>query len=282
MTRWHEDDLAGRILPEGWDGESGDILCKDGNVWRVLCIQAECQTDSDPLGRKRGEMLWPEWFTPKHWAQFRPNARTWGSLCQQLPKPKDGNLFNPDKIEIVDALPAGRIKWVRGWDLAATAGGGDYTAGPLLGVHQDSGRPIIADMVRGQWGPGERDNVIRNTAVSDGRTVKQDLPQDPGAAGNAVIEYLVKKLKGYSVVWGPESGDKEQRAEPLAAEVNVGNVMMLRADWNRKLLDEMRAFPNGTNDDQVDGLSRAYARLVPLPGKMSINKTLLNKVRQRQ
>lgn len=282
QTRWHEDDLSGRILPEGWDGESGDILCKDGNVWRVLCIQAECQTDSDPLGRKRGEMLWPEWFTAKHWAQFRPNARTWGSLCQQLPKPKDGNLFNPDKIEIIEALPAGRIKWVRGWDLAATENGGAYTVGALLGIHQESGRPVIADIVRAQYAPGKRDDFIKNTAVADGRTIKQDLPDDPGAAGTAVIEYLVKKMKGLSVVWGPESGDKEQRAEPLAAEVNIGNVMMVRGDWNKALKDEMRAFPNGTYKDQVDALSRAYTRLVPLPGKMSINKTLLNKVRQQR
>lgn len=282
QTRWHESDLSGRILPEGWDGESGDILCKDGNVWRVLCIQAQCDTDSDPLGREVGEMLWPEWFTEKHWAQFRPNARTWGSLCQQLPKPKSGNMFNPDKVRIIEALPAGRIKWVRGWDLAATENGGDYTAAPLVGVHQESGRIVIADMVRGQWGPGNRDEQIKNTAVMDGRGIKQDFPQDPGAAGNAVIEYIVKKLKGYPVVWSSESGDKETRATPIAAEVNIGNVDMVRGDWNRPFLEEMRSFPTGRHDDQVDGLSRAYTRLVPLPGKMSINKTLLNRVRSKQ
>jgi hypothetical protein len=52
-TRWHEDDVSGRILPANWAGESGDILCRDGNVWRVLCLQAECQTQTDPLGRHR-------------------------------------------------------------------------------------------------------------------------------------------------------------------------------------------------------------------------------------
>jgi predicted phage terminase large subunit-like protein len=282
MTRWHEDDLAGRILPDGWDGESGDIPCKDGNVWRVLCIQAQCENDSDPLGRERGEMLWPEWFTEKHWAQFRPNARTWGSLCQQLPKPKAGNLFKPDKIEIIEALPAGRIKWVRGWDLAATENGGAYTVGAMLGIHQESQRPVIAGIERAQKGPGNRDEWIKGIVVGDGRLIKQDFPQDPGAAGNAVIEYIVKKLKGYPVVWGPESGDKEQRAEPFAAEVNVGNVMMVRGDWNKVLTDEMRAFPNGTYKDQVDALSRAYTRLVPLPGKMTVSKTLLDKVRARR
>lgn len=280
MTRWHEDDLAGRILPSDWNGESGDILCKDGNVWRVLCLQAECDTDTDPLGRKRGEMMWPEWFTEKHWNQFRGEARTWGALFQQLPKPKDGLMFNPDKIEIVETLPAGRITWVRGWDLAATEGGGAYTVGGLLGIHQPSGRPIIAHIERFQHAPGKRDDRIKNTTVGDGRMVKQDLPDDPGAGGTAVVEYLVKKLKGFSVVWGPESGKKEQRAEPLASEVNIGNVMMLRGDWNKPLKDEMRSFPNGTYKDQVDALSRAYSRLVPLPGRMTINKNLLNRVKR--
>lgn len=151
QTRWHEDDLSGRILPEGWNGESGDILCKDGNVWRVLCLQAECQTDTDPLGRARGEMLWKEWFTAKHWAQFRSNNRTWGSLCQQLPRPADGNMFKPDMLQVVDAIPAGRITMVRGWDAAATEGGGDYTAGPKIGRLAD-GRFIVLDVVRGRWG----------------------------------------------------------------------------------------------------------------------------------
>ena len=279
-TRWHEDDLSGRILPEDWNGESGDIMGRDGNVWRVLCLQAECDTDTDPLGRARGEMLWPEWFTPQHWAQFRGEVRTWGALFQQIPKPKDGLMFKPDKIEIVETLPAGRITWVRGWDLAATEGGGAYTVGGLLGIHQPTGRPIIADIARFQKAPGSRDEHIRNVAVMDGRLIKQDIPDDPGAGGTAQTEYLVKKLKGCSVVWGPESGDKETRAIPLASEVNIGNVMMMRGEWNRAVLEEMRAFPNGTYKDIVDALSRAYARLVPLPGRMSINKQLLQRVRK--
>lgn len=278
QTRWHEADLAGCILPEGWDGESGDILCKDGNVWRVLCLQAECETDSDPLCRKRGEMLWPEWFTEKHWAQFRSNGRTWGSLCQQLPKPRDGNLFIPDRINIIETLPAGYINWVRGWDLAATEGGGAYTVGGLLGLHRESGRLVIGGIARGQLGPHNRDTLIKNTTVADGRRVRQDFPQDPGAAGLTQIDAIVKKLKGYPVVWGLESGDKETRAAPFASEVNIGNVDMIRADWNRPLKDEMRGFPSSTYKDQVDALSRAYARLLGFAGRMQINKTVLQRV----
>lgn len=281
QTRWHEDDLSGRILPDDWNGESGDIECKDGNTWRVLCLQAECATDTDPLGRKRGDMFWPEWFTEKHWAQFRSNSRTWGALCQQLPRPADGNMFKPDKIEIIDALPAGYIKWVRGWDLAATEGGGKYTAGVRLGVHRESGKLVIhPHIVHGQWGPGNRDEHMRLCAVEDGRTVTQDIPDDPGAGGTAQTEYIVKKLRGYPVVFGPESGDKGTRAMPVAAEVNVGNVMMVRNDLVRTFKEELRSFPNGTYTDLGDALSRAYARLFPTEGKITINKQLVNRLRR--
>lgn len=97
-TRWDEDDLSGRILPENWSGESGTIRCRDGFDWEVLCIQARCESASDPLGREIGEYLWPEWFDPKHWEQFESNPRTWESLFQQRPRPLDGVLFNQDDL----------------------------------------------------------------------------------------------------------------------------------------------------------------------------------------
>jgi predicted phage terminase large subunit-like protein len=73
---------------------------------------------------------------------------------------------------------------------------------------------------------------------------------------------LTRKLAGFRVSSSPESGDKITRAEPFASQVNVGNVLMLRGEWNGPLLDELRAFPNGRHDDQVDGLSRAFAELL--------------------
>ena len=88
------------------------------------------------------------------------------------------------------------------------------------------------------------------------------------------MAYLTKMLSGFRVRCSPESGDKITRAEPFAAQVNVGNVLMLRGSWNNALIDELRVFPNGTYDDQVDGLSRAYMELI---GKsiMAISPTVL-------
>ncbi|MGZ3324426.1 MAG: phage terminase large subunit [Xanthobacteraceae bacterium] len=260
QTRWHEDDLAGRILPTGWNGESGRILCKDGNEWEVLCLQARCEVDNDPLGRSRGEYLWPEWFDRKHWAQFEQNARTWAALYQQRPTPLDGDLFKPEKLRVIDALPAGNIEWVRGWDLASTTDG-DYTAGVKLGRLPDDSF-VIADVVRLRVGPEARDAALVNTAALDGKRTKQSIPQDPGQAGKTQVLYLTRALAGYTVLSSPESGDKVTRAEPVAAQINVGNVVMHRGDWNAAFINELRTFPNGANDDQVDALSRAFAELI--------------------
>lgn len=94
QTRWDEDDLAGQILPEGWDGESGTIRCRDGLDWDVICIPAEAE-QNDPLGRAPGEMLWSEWFgrDPIFWTAQRQNPRVWSALYQQRPKTGDGTFF---------------------------------------------------------------------------------------------------------------------------------------------------------------------------------------------
>jgi len=273
LTRWHEDDLAGRILPTNWKGESGDIMCKDGQVWRVLCLQAECQTDTDPMGRARGEMLWSEWFDARHWDQFRPAARTWASLYQQIPAPLDGGLFKPHMIQIIDAAPAG-VHWCRGWDFGATTDG-DPTAGALIGRAPD-GRFVIGGMEWGRWGPDERDACLINTAKRDGRSVRISIPQDPGQAGKTQGIYLTRQLAGYRVTCTPETGDKVTRAEPFAAQVNVGNVLMVRGDYSQRLMDEMRVFPNGTHDDQVDACGRAFAEVMQ-PVRLQINQAAIDK-----
>jgi predicted phage terminase large subunit-like protein len=124
------------------------------------------------------------------------------------------------------------------------------------------GRFVIGDAKRLRAGPDERDAALVNTASLDGNRVRISIPQDPGQAGKTQVLYLTRALSGYPVTSSPESGDKITRAEPVAAQVNVGNVLMLRGEWNKPFLDELRMFPNGANDDQVDGLSRAFSHLI--------------------
>jgi len=105
QTRWSESDLAGSILPEFYEGESGAIQCRDGQTWQVLSIPAEAESDNDVLGRKKGEFLWPEYWPRAHWDTWRSNPRakrTWTALYQQRPAPDSGVHFQREMFGFYD------------------------------------------------------------------------------------------------------------------------------------------------------------------------------------
>ncbi len=250
MTRWHPDDLGGRIL-EGVD------------PWRVLRLPALAEAN-DPLGRALGDSLWPEWEDSDALARKRAivGERAFAALFQQDPRPRTGRLFLPARIPIADD-PVTSVA-VRAWDLAATAQAPgrdpDYTVGLKL-ARDGMGQFVVLDVVRMRGGPHEVEQAILTTAVADGAAVTIGLPQDPGQAGRAQIRYLTARLAGHRVVATPETGAKETRAMPVASQANAGNLAFRRAPWNRALLEEMQDFPHGAKDDQVDALSRAFALL---------------------
>ena len=142
--------------------------------------------------------------------------------------------------------------------------------GILFGYNYSTKNGYILDVVRGQYSPEDVEKILKNTADKDGRTVKVLLPQDPGQAGKAQAKNFTKLLSGYTVKTAVVNGDKETRANPVAAQANVGNISMLSAAWNRDFIDELRNFPNGKNDDQVDALSDCYNHFVSERGVSSI------------
>lgn len=170
-----------------------------------------------------------------------------------------GMFFKVGKIQIVDELPA-NLQFCRGWDLAATDGGGDWTVGGKIGKDAD-GVFYIADVQRGQWESNYRDQIIAQTANLDGRC-RIRLPQDPGAAGKSEAGRMVRMLAGHNVKALPVSGDKETRASGFASQVNGGNVRALRGPWLHGLLQRLDSFPTkGIPDDEIDALSDAFNEL---------------------
>jgi predicted phage terminase large subunit-like protein len=184
-------------------------------------------------------------------------AASWNSLYQQHPTIAEGNFFKPGFIPIVDAIPPG-LTYVRAWDFAATQNAGDYTVGLKLGFDRKNVFKVIVDVVRGQYAPEQVKQLLKATAEKDGRHCKILIPQDPGQAGKAQVQNLVALLQGFSVKAVLPSGSKETRADPVASQVNVGNIGMVRSGWNWALIEELRNFPFGKNDDQVDAFSDAY------------------------
>lgn len=261
MTRWHPDDLIGRLLQV------------EPERWRVIKFPAIAEANDD-LGRRVGEPLWSdgnygygqELEGKRNGFHNAGTMRVWYSTYQQEPRNAEGNLFLVGKIGIDEAAFAGGRE-VRGWDLAATAQGGDWTCG--VKVKLVDGRVQVTDVVRVQGGPEEVQKLIVTTAQTDGRAVTVSLPQDPGQAGKQQVFWLTQKLQGYTVKSSPETGDKATRAGPIAAQCNVGNMSLVQDTpgnkWNVSFKGELLDFPAGKYDDQADALSRAYNELTAIP-----------------
>ena len=258
MTRWHEDDLAGRLLATNKGG------------WEVLSLPAFA-VENDQLGREPGEPLWSddgygfgaELAGIKRDLETAGQTREWSALYQQNPRPADGSIFRTAQIEVLDTEPPLFGAHIgAGWDLAATRQHGtrdpDWTVRVKM-ARLPSGRYVVLDVFRDRGGPDQVDGWLNNVTRQDGHKVKVSVPQDPGQAGKAQVLSIVRLLSGFTVESSVETGDKATRAAPFASQVNVGNVAMVRGAWNAAFLDELAAFPSGAKDDQVDAASRAFS-----------------------
>ena len=253
------------------DDVSGYILASDLG-YEHLCLPMEydsarkCRTKlfQDPR-TVEGELLFPKRFPQE---VVDRDKRVMGTFAtagqfQQLPVPRGGGMFKREHFAIINALPP-MVRWVRGWDLAASKEATSaFTAGILMGKTA-TGEFVIADAKRGQLTAGDVERLIKNTSAQDAVAypgVFGSVPQDPGAGGKAFAQSLVKAAAGSSVRASPESGDKITRAQPFAAQVEIGNVSLLAGAWNKDFLDEICTFPNAKIKDQVDAASRAFMEL---------------------
>jgi predicted phage terminase large subunit-like protein len=174
-------------------------------------------------------------------------------------KVQSGLFFKVGNIGQITAIPAA-LDYCRAWDLAATDGAGDWTVGAKMGRDND-GVFYIIDIVRGQWETGYRDRKIRQAAELDGKCSIR-IPQDPGAAGKSEAQRLTVMLAGCVIKKSPVTGDKVTRATGFASQVNIGNVKILKSDWNGGLLQRLDAFPSPRiPDDEIDALADAFHEL---------------------
>lgn len=194
-----------------------------------------------------------------------------------------GHYFKRSKVNTLAAIPTDVVRWVRAWDLAATAPGeedeqeglpqamrqsrrGDesaYTAGVLMGKRQN-GRVFIADVINVRENGADVRKLIQTTAVSDRAlygSVTIRLPQDPGQAGKDQAQSFVRMLGGYTVSIALESGDKVTRAEPFSSQWLAGNVDVKESAWNDEYFRQLENFPVGKLKDMVDASANAYLEL---------------------
>lgn len=267
QQRTDELDFSGHILGEVNEEDRDDDYVH-------ICLPAEYEENrmvDTPTGwndprTEPGDLLWPELFGPEKIAELKKMGvyRAAGQL-QQSPAPKEGGMFKREYFRIVDEPPdpEQRRHVVRYWDLAASQDQGDYTAGVLIswGFCKSLNRWVyfVEDIERGQWLPGTRNDTILSTAKMDGADVFVWGPQDPGAGGKEAAITFAMLLDGFIVATEPPI-NKVRHADPLAAAFEAGNVVVVKGEWNEPFIRELVVFPRGSNDDQVDGASGAYAK----------------------
>jgi len=250
MTRWHDDDLAGRLLK------------REPDNWRVIRLPAIAE-EGDEIGRAPGEALWPERFPADALAAFRDaSTRWWSAMYQQRPLAAEGSVAKREWFGILDAMPAGIRHAARAWDLAATASAkADFLFGTK--VERVGHLFVIADVSRARLGPAEVLGRMQSVSRQDGPTVRIGVEQEPGASGKITVANIAASLAGYRIQALAPSGSKEFRSLPFLDQARAGNVKLLRASWNDAFLAEVDSFPVGEHDDQVDTAAYAFNMVAP-------------------
>lgn len=253
-TRWHEDDLIGRIIKDMNEG---------GERYDVINFPAIAEQSEPPfptgLGRRRGEALWSR-FPLEKLLQIKRQVREvlWNALYQGHPQPLEGGMFKRDNWRVCNTHPR-LIQEVRFWDCAATEAiqgknDPDYVVGVRGGKGID-GNYYITNVVRFRGDPGAVHNRITATIRLDGHQVRQVLEQEPASQSKIYMMLLMRELAAYSVRGQKPEENKQMRAETYAGKqenhfiylYNPGN-----APWIHDFVDEHAVFPSGLHDDQVD------------------------------
>jgi predicted phage terminase large subunit-like protein len=178
-------------------------------------------------------------------------------------RPAAGLYFRREWCEMIDTPPAG-LTTVRYWDLAGTektqANDPDWTVGVKLGKDFRD-MLYILDVIRERVGPYEVEQLLQNTAITDGYQTTVGFGRDPGQAGKWQAAYLVRGLMGFTVLPEPETGKKDTRFGPFSSQCRAGNVKILKGPWNEPFFRALEGFPETVHDDDIDACSGALELL---------------------
>lgn len=256
QTRWHEDDLSGRLLKATSD---------EGDNWETVIYPAIAEHDESY--RKAGEALHPERFDIVKLTRIKNviKSRAWNSLYQQRPTSVEGSLFKREWWRYFSEIPSRFERVIQSWDCSFKGGEeNDFVAGFTVGkIGADY---YLLDRVKGKFDFVETIPQVKNFSEK-WPDAKPILIEDK-ANGPAVISSLKGKISGL-LAFLPE-GSKEARATVCTPIVESGNIFLPRdASWVPDFIEEAASFPKGMNDDQVDAMTQALIYLQE-EGKLAV------------
>jgi len=262
-TRWHEDEIMGRILPEGYNGESGYMECRDGNVWYVVCIPAQCEREDDPLGREIGEYIWPEWFGEDYWNDKKINPRSWSSLYQQRPAPEEGIHFKREWFRTYTSLPEGCDYYI-GIDPAVTeTEDADATAILTFAVDSMARIYLIDEWVKKRTMDKWIDALYDMAEALPERPI--EIVGEKGVIRNASEPYLARvareRKRFYRFEWVTRHANKPAMSRGAAGLLSAGQIYVPENSVGQSFIDELLRFPAGTDDHRVDAFVNLTLRL---------------------
>lgn len=250
LTRWHDDDLAGRILAET---EKLKNMGEPHRDWEVFSFPAIAE-ENDVLGRKPGEVIWPERYPLEYMQEVKAmvGRKIWSSLYQQNPVIESGDIFNMEDFQRYNTPPDDFDIVLQSWDTAfKDTIGADFVVGQVWGK-KDS-KFYMLYQVRARLSFNDTKNMILN--------VRSKFPNASGilieesANGYAIINELSSTIPG--IVPVKAIGSKESRARAITPYVEAHNVFLPADSTGDMIIDECTRFPHGKNDDQVDALTQA-------------------------
>ncbi len=263
QTRWHEDDLAGRVLKD------------EGDRWHIIKLPMEANSADDPLGRALGEPLWPEWYNDQMRSDAKRDSRVWSALYQQEPVPETGDYFRKEWLIPVDAMPKrDDLRVYGGSDYAVTASGGDYTVHAVVGLDAD-GNPYLVDLWRKQASSDEWVSAFCDLVR---KWKPMAWAEETGQIKSGVGPFLEREMRERRAYTSreqfPTKGDKAVRAQSFRGLIATRGLRIpAYAPWRSDFEAELLRFPAGVHDDQVDAcglVGQLLDKMMDGPRKTSV------------